>query len=139
MFFAGIGIPLMATLNSGLGVRLQSPVLAVVILLSVGLTIAATTLLLSSGVPKSIYHPTIPWYFYAGGAFFVFYISTVTAIAPKFGVGNAISFVLLGQLVAIATIDHFGLFGATRFEISTSRAMGLALMAAGVFLVVKRS
>jgi transporter family-2 protein len=29
MLFAGIGIPIMATLNSGLGVKLQSPALAV--------------------------------------------------------------------------------------------------------------
>lgn len=138
MFFAGIGIPVMATLNSGLGVRFQSPVYAVVVLLSVGLTIATIAMLLSNGIPKSFYQPSVPWYFYAGGALFVFYILSVTAIAPRFGVGNSISFVLLGQIVAIAVIDHFGLFGATRFELSAQRLIGLVLMASGVLLVVRR-
>jgi transporter family-2 protein len=41
-----------------------------------------------------------------------FYVLSITWIAPTFGVGNAVFFVLLGQLVSAAMIDHFGLFGA---------------------------
>jgi transporter family-2 protein len=41
-----------------------------------------------------------------------FYVLTITWIAPTFGIGNAVFFVLLGQLVSAALIDHFGLFGA---------------------------
>jgi transporter family-2 protein len=41
-----------------------------------------------------------------------FYVLSITYIAPTFGVGNAVFFVLLGQLVSAAIIDHFGLFGA---------------------------
>jgi transporter family-2 protein len=53
---------------------------------------------------------------------------------PKIGLGNAIFFVLLGQLAAAAIIDHFGLFGASVSPISLRRSFGLAVMAAGVFL-----
>ncbi|MBT8475960.1 MAG: DMT family transporter, partial [Alphaproteobacteria bacterium] len=45
--------------------------------------------------------------------------------------------VLLGQLVAAATIDHYGLFGATPSPLTLTRAGGIALMAAGVALTQK--
>lgn len=138
MFFAGIGIPTMATLNGSLGVRLQNPVMAVSILLSLALALSLIILALANGLPKTPYATGTPWYFYMGGAFFIFYILSITAIAPSFGTGNAIAFVLLGQLVAMSAIDHFGLFGAQRFEISSQRLIGLAVMAMGVFLVVRR-
>jgi len=54
-------------------------------------------------------------------------------------VGNAISFVLLGQLIAMSIIDHFGLMGAARYSLSLQRGIGLALMAVGVVLVVRRT
>lgn len=46
-------------------------------------------------------------------------------------------FVLPGQLISAALIDHFGLFGARVSPLSLSRAGGIALMAAGVFLTQK--
>ena len=63
-----------------------------------------------------------------------FYVLSITYVAPTFGVGNAIFFVLLGQLVAAAAIDHFGLFGAQTTPLSFTRAGGIALMAAGIAL-----
>lgn len=63
-----------------------------------------------------------------------FYILTITYIAPHFGVGNAVFFVLLGQLISAAAIDHFGLFGAQVSPLGLARAGGIALMASGVWL-----
>ena len=76
----------------------------------------------------------IPFHFYFGGLFVAFYVISVTFIAPRFGVGNAIFFVLVGQLTSAAIIDHFGLFGAQRFPVDTARLAGIALMVAGVWL-----
>jgi transporter family-2 protein len=42
----------------------------------------------------------------------------MTWVAPKFGVGNAICMVLLGQLISMAIIDHYGLLGALKQTIS---------------------
>ena len=47
---------------------------------------------------------------------------------------NAIFFVLLGQLVSAAAIDHFGLMGARISPLTLTRATGIALMAFGVLL-----
>ncbi len=143
MLVAGLGIPVMATLNGGLGTRLQSPALAAVILLAVGFVLATSYLLTTEGLPSKLYQATTqasaPWYFYTGGFFVVFYILTITWVAPRFGVANAVAFVLLGQLIAMSIIDHFGLMGAQQFSLSVQRVVGLLLMAVGVFLVLDRS
>lgn len=138
MLFAGIGIPIMATLNSRLGAQLSNPALATVILFAVGLIVSSGYLLKVEGMPKDIVKPDIAWYFYTGGLFVVFYILSITWVSPRFGVGNAVSFVLLGQLIAMTIIDHFGLFGTLQVNADIKRIAGLVLMAAGVFLVVKR-
>src|SRR3546814_12783310 len=59
----------------------------------------------------------VPAQFYFGGTFVAFYVIAVTFIAPRFGVGNAIFFVLVGQIASAAAIAHFGLFGAARFPL----------------------
>lgn len=41
-------------------------------------------------------------------------------------------FVLLGQLISAAAIDHFGLFGAQVSPLTWVRAGGIAVMALGV-------
>lgn len=139
MLIAGLGIPTMAALNAGLGGRLQSPVLAVVILLVIALASALVLLLVTEGVPKTFYVPDTPWYLYMGGVLFVLYIFSVTWVIPHFGVANAIGVVLLGQIIAMCLIDHFGLFGAMKYEVTTGRFAGLLLMAAGLYLVVSQA
>ena len=64
-----------------------------------------------------------------------FYVLSVTRIAPRFGVGNAVFCVLLGQMLAASVIDHFGLFGAVVRPLSLIRASGIGLMALGVLLI----
>ncbi len=43
-------------------------------------------------------------------------------------------FVLLGQLISAALIDHFGLFTAQPTPLSSLRLLGIAVIGAGVFL-----
>ena len=141
MFIAGFGIPIAATLSGTLGGKIQNPMLAATILFGVGFIAAALFVLFTQGLP-SISDFTvaggIPIRFYLGGLFVLFYILTVTWIGPKFGVGNAIAFALLGQLTSMTLIDHFSLFQAPSHPISLRRFIGLIAMAIGVFLVVRR-
>jgi len=138
MLVAGIGIPIMATLNASLATKLQSSALAAAILFFVGFVGAVVYLLVSEGVPNSITRPSTPFYFYLGGLFVLFYILSITWVAPRFGIGNAIAFVLLGQLMSMATIDQFGLMGAQQSTLTLQRTFGLVFMAIGVFLVVRK-
>ena len=138
MLLAGLGIPIMAALNGGLATKLNSPALAATILFSVGLVVAIIYLIFTEGIPSMLYMENTPWYFYSGGFFVMFYILSISWAAPRFGISNAVAFVLLGQLVAMTLIDHFGLIGAPRYTVSTHRIVGLVLMAVGVFLVLNK-
>jgi transporter family-2 protein len=138
MLVAGLGIPIMAALNGSLGAKIQSPALATSILFLVGGIISIGFLFLSGGMPKSSPIESVPVYFYFGGFFVIFYILSITWVAPKFGVGNAVSFVLLGQLVSMAIIDHYSFLGAPQNTISFQRLIGLVLMVTGVFMAVRR-
>jgi len=136
MLAAGIGVPILGAMNARLGVSLASPKIAVLILILVAaVTMALVTLF--TGLPKTL-KADVPFYIYGAGLLFLFYILSITWIAPKFGIGNAIFFALLGQLVSAATIDHLGLFGAARISLDATRLLGLFVIAAGVFLSVKR-
>ncbi len=132
MLAAGIGIPILAALNAALGQRMGSPVAAGVILFLVALASAGAVLLVSDGSLKGAIGA--PPHLFLAGCFVAFYVLTITWIAPTFGVGNAVFFVLLGQLISAAIIDHWGLFGAAQSPLTLARAGGIAVMGAGVFL-----
>ena len=128
----------MAALNGGLGSKLDSPALATSILFIVGAVFSLIYLFLSGGIPESPVGKSIPIVFYMGGLFVAFYILSITWVIPRFGVANAISLVLLGQLLSMTIINHFGLLGALQSSISGQRVGGLAFMIVGVFLTVGR-
>ena len=121
MLAAGIGIPVLAALNAQLGNRIGSPAAAATVLFIVALCATTATLLLTTGAALA-------------GFLVAFYVLSITWIAPRFGVGNAIFCVLLGQLLAASVIDHFGLLGAVARPLSLMRASGIGLMALGVLL-----
>ena len=133
MLAAGIGIPVLAALNSRLGVWMGSPAAAAVILFCVALC-ASVIVLVSLDVRPLLRAADAPKSLFLAGLFVAFYVLSVTYVAPTFGVGRAVFFVLLGQLISAAAIDHFGLFGVIATPISARRGLGLAMMAAGVFL-----
>lgn len=133
MLVAGIGIPVLAALNAALGVRLGSPVAACAILFVIAL--GATLVVLAMGKPAAVWGATTaPKHLFLAGLLVAFYVLSITFVAPRFGVGNAVFFVLLGQLISAAAIDHFGLFGAQASALTLTRAAGISLMAAGVFV-----
>ncbi len=136
MLLAGIGIPVLAALNAALGVRIGSPAAAATVLFVVAFLCSAAVAVMTGPSALLKLAGTPPQLFLAG-VLIAFYVLTITYIAPHFGVGNAVFFVLLGQLISAALIDHFGLFGARISPISATRALGIAVMATGVFITQK--
>lgn len=133
MLAAGIGIPVLAALNAALGTRMGSPAAAAVILFCVALCVAVAATLVTG--PSAISKVAgAPRHLFLAGVLIAFYVLSITTIAPKFGVGNAVFFVLVGQLISSALIDQFGLFGAPVKPLTLMRGGGIALMALGVVL-----
>jgi transporter family-2 protein len=136
MFAAGIGVPVLAALNAALGRTIGSPAVAACAMFIVAFICAAIVAMLTA--PQAISKlSSVPKYLYFAGVLIAFYLLSVTWIAPVIGVGNAVFLVLIGQMIAAAVIDHFGLFGANVTPLSSTRAAGLMVMAAGVFLTQK--
>ena len=133
MLAAGLGIPILASLNAALGQFIGSPVVAVIVLLGVAFLSICLISLTTNNFPMTKLIEA-PKHLFIAGFFVVFYMLSVTAIAPHFGIGNAIFFVLLGQLISAAFIDHFALFGSSGSALTLTRVTGLVLMSLGVWL-----
>ncbi|WJY20677.1 DMT family transporter [Fontisubflavum oceani] len=134
MLAAGIGIPLLAALNARLGANIGSPAAAALILFLVALVATTVTMVVSGGTGALSNLAAQPKHLFLAGLFVAFYVLSITWVAPTFGVGNAVFFVLLGQLISAAAIDHFGLFGAQVASLSPMRIAGILVMALGVAL-----
>ena len=136
MLAAGIGIPVLAALNAALGRYIGSPAVAATILFVIAFAVSAVAALVTN--PAAVAKlPTAPRHLFLAGTLVAFYVLSITWIAPTMGVGNAVFFVLLGQLISAAAIDHFGLFSAQVSPLTLTRTAGIALMAAGVFVTQK--
>lgn len=132
---AGALIPVMAVLNARLGKVLGEPAHAPVILFFVGLLTATIVSLAATGrLPNPQLLGNAKAIDFAGGAIVAGYVISVTLLAPRFGVGNAILFVMTAQIFTSAAIDHFGLFGAAVRPVNLLRVAGLAVMLGGLTL-----
>lgn len=136
MLLAGIGVPVLAALNAALGVRIGSPAAAATVLFTVAFVSCLIVVSLTGPAALAKVSST-PKHLWLAGVMIAFYVLSITYIAPHFGVGNAVFFVLLGQLISTAAIDHFGLFGAKVTPLDATRALGIAVMAVGVFITQK--
>lgn len=136
MLIAGIGIPVMAAWNAGLGSRIGHPIAAVVVLCAVALVISVAFLFFT-GIPDLSSAPKVPTFYLFAGALFILYIASITFAAPRIGLANAVFYVLLGQLISAAVIDHYGWWDAVQSPITLKRVAGIFIMAVGVYLARK--
>ncbi len=130
-FAAGILIPVMAVSNGTLSKVTGNPLLAVTVLFAVGLLCSVVMLLFTGTNGASSLLRAPPWLF-SGGAIVCFYIFSVSVLAPRFGVGNTILFVVAAQILTSTAIDHFGLLGASLRPVSVLRLIGVLVLLAGL-------
>jgi transporter family-2 protein len=134
-FAAGALIPLMAILNAGLARAMGGSVQAAVILFTIGLMtsllVAATAAVRIPELPTIV---CIPLAQFAGGVIVAFYVLSITFLAPRFGVGNAILFAVTAQLLSSAAIDHYALAGASLRPLTSMRVLGLTIVIIGLIL-----
>jgi bacterial/archaeal transporter family-2 protein len=134
-FAAGALIPLMAILNAGVARSVGGPIQATMVLFATGLFAALLLAFVTkTRLPELQALVRIAPVQYAGGLIVGFYVLSITFIAPRFGVGNAILFAVTAQLLTSAVIDHFALVGAAVRPLTTLRAIGLLIVITGVVL-----
>ena len=79
-----------------------------------------------------------PKWLWLGAVLGTFIVFTITVVSPRIGTTATIGLLVAGQLAAGTVIDRYGLFGFERIALSWPRALGIALLAAGAALTLKR-
>ncbi|MCE7062531.1 DMT family transporter [Dyadobacter sp. CY343] len=138
-FLIGISNAVQSGVNVQLRESINNPILAAISSFFVGLVILliAFACFNQNPVPSLSDLKQISWTRFMGGALGAFYVLTVIMIVRHIGSANMICLVVAGQMVAVMTIDHFGLQGFVVHQISFPRIVGAILLVAGVYLIIK--
>jgi transporter family-2 protein len=123
-------------LNSGLGkaVGLLEATLMVHVTSS-AFTLALLLIGLGSGQWPKL--GEVQWYFYLGGFLGVGITYGVVRAMPQVGVAPATTAIIVGQVATAALIDHLGLLGMEQLSFEWLNALGLLLLAAGGYLLLR--
>lgn len=76
--------------------------------------------------------PQQPWWKLLGGVLGAGVVFSTVLLAPKLGITAMLFFIIIGQLLSAATIDHFGLIGMPVREINLVKLIGLTIVAFGL-------
>jgi transporter family-2 protein len=79
-----------------------------------------------------------PKWLWLGAVLGTFIVFTITVASPRIGTAATIGLLVAGQLAAGTVIDRYGLFGFDQIALTWPRALGIALLAAGAVLTLKR-
>lgn len=137
-FITGVAISIQAGVNSNLRLGLNNPVLAALISFGMGfITLLILHLGMRGGLPASTTIRSLSWWKYTGGVIGAVYVTTVILSVPRIGTANLVSLSVAGQLIAAVVLDHYGLLGFVQHSANSWRLLGIVLILAGVWLVVK--
>ena len=76
--------------------------------------------------------PSQPWWKLIGGILGAVVVFTTVLLAPKLGITAMLFFIIVGQLITAATIDHFGFIGMPIREVNITKFIGLIIVAFGL-------
>ena len=79
----------------------------------------------------------IEWYYLLGGVLGAAYVTTALVTVRSLGAGGVTAATIAGQLTASVIVDQLGILGVNRHPLTAVRVFGIALLAAGVYLVVR--
>jgi len=131
----GALIPVQAATNAAMSRVIGSVAITSLALFAIGFVVVAVwAIVIRVPLPSLETLRRVPAYGWFGGFIVASYVISITFLAPRLGVGNAIRLVVTGQIVAAVIIDHVGAFGAVVQRLTMGRAIGVVLMIIGVIL-----
>jgi bacterial/archaeal transporter family-2 protein len=86
------------------------------------------------GVVEGVRQPSWLW---LGGVAGALIVGTITFAGPRIGALATIALLIAGQLLMGIVIDHFGLLGVERLEVTATRIAGVVLLSLGALLVLR--
>ena len=79
----------------------------------------------------------LSWYYLIGGLLGAVYVTTVLIAVRTLGAGGVTAATIAGQLTTSVVLDQLGILGLAQRQLTPARVVGVGLLAAGVFLVVR--
>lgn len=135
----GTLMPLQAALNAELTKFLKHPYLSAFISLSVGALILAIIVLFHGGYGEVKRLGQIPLHLYLGGILGAIFVGSSLFFIPRMGATAMIAAFVTGQLIGSVIIDHYGLLGLSPNPVTLTRIVGVILLFAGLFLVIRKN
>lgn len=139
MLTVGVGglVALQAPINSHLGKKVGTFQGALVSFLVGTVLLAAIVAFAGGGFGKVAEVRSVPWHYLVGGLLGAAYVTCVLVTVRHLGAGGVTAATIAGQLTMAVVIDQFGLLGVAKQPITATRVAGIALLAAGAYLVIR--
>jgi transporter family-2 protein len=133
---AGGLIALQAPINAGLG-KTTGGLPAALVSFAVGSIALAVVVVLSGKAGGLGSTFDVSWYYLVGGLLGAVYVSTALIAVSAIGAGGVAAATVAGQLTAAVVVDRLGLFGLDQVALSPGRLLGVGLLMAGTFLIIR--
>ena len=135
--FVGGLIALQAPINSILGKRIGTLPAASVSFAIGTVVLVALALVFGGGFGRLGEARELSWVYLTGGVLGAAYVTSVLVTVRSLGAGGVVAATIAGQLTAAVIVDQLGILGVDKQVVTAPRIAGIALLAAGTFLVVK--
>jgi transporter family-2 protein len=132
---AGMLVALQPPINSRLGTSIGTFAAATVSFLVGSAALLVVAILAGGSHLSDIRH--VPWWYFAGGFIGAVFVASSLVTVRTLGAGGVVAATIAGQLTMSVVIDKFGLLGLPEKPLAATRILGIVLLAAGVFLVVR--
>ncbi|HEY0051917.1 MAG TPA: DMT family transporter [Caulobacteraceae bacterium] len=137
MIAGGAAFALQAPTNAKLATGLMSPVNAALVSFIVGGVALAILAMAQGARPDWTATRGLPAWVWTGGFYGALAVGATVYATPRIGVTTALTLAVAAQLATALAVDHFGWLGAEVRPVSAIKLLGVAVVAAGVFLVRK--
>jgi transporter family-2 protein len=134
----GAGLTVQIGMNATVRGALGSALIATIINFFIGL-VALGGMALATGAriaPGSV--PSVPAWAWFGGVLGATYVAAATVLGPRLSAAAFLALTLVGQMVAALVVDHYGVIGFPENPVTLWRVVGVALLIAGVVLIMRR-
>ena len=135
--FVGGLIALQAPINSALGKSVGTFQAAFVSFAIGTLVLAVIAALAKGGFSQIPEARNLSWYYLTGGVLGAIYVTTVLVTVRELGAGGVTAATIAGQLTMSVAVDRAGILGLPEKAVTLPRVIGVLLLAAGVYLIVR--
>jgi transporter family-2 protein len=136
MALTGGLIAMQAPINAGLG-RQTGSIAAAFISFGIGTVLLAVIMVVAgqaSGLSAAL---DVRWYYLIGGILGAAYVFSALTAVSSIGAGAVAAATITGQLTLSVILDRLGFLGLEQQAITAPRVLGIVLLLAGTFLVVR--